>query len=84
MARPTTRISGWFHLLAKTAEVGRRGRLAGSLPPPPVPGKTEAAKMDHAARTLFTVSKEEMQRREVEWQRTHSNGKPPKTTADQK
>jgi hypothetical protein len=32
--------------------------------------------MDTAVRTIFTISKEEMQRREAEWQR--ANGKKPK------
>lgn len=40
-------------------------------PAPPVPGKTEAERLDSATRKMFTVSKEEMQRREAEWQRTH-------------
>jgi hypothetical protein len=39
-------------------------------PAPAVPGKTESERMDSAARTIFTVSKEEMQRREAEWQKT--------------
>ena len=39
-------------------------------PAPAVPGKTEAERMDHAVRKVFTVSKEEMQRREAEWQKT--------------
>ena len=40
------------------------------LPAPPVPGNTEAERFDNAVRKTFTVSKEEMQRRETEWQRT--------------
>ncbi len=43
------------------------------LPAPPIPGKTESERMDNAIRKTFTVSKEEMQRREAEWQKT--NGK---------
>ena len=39
-------------------------------PPPVVPGKTEAKRFDGAVRKMFTVSKEEMERREAEWQRT--------------
>jgi hypothetical protein len=39
-------------------------------PAPAVPGKTEAERMDNAVRQIFTVSKEEMQRREAEWQKT--------------
>ena len=46
------------------------------LPAPPVPGNTEAKRLDSAVRKMFTVSKEEMQRRETEWQRT--NGEKPK------
>lgn len=45
-------------------------------PAPTVPGNNEAERFDTAVRTIFTVSKEEMQRREAEWQRT--NGKKPK------
>jgi len=40
-----------------------------SLPTPTVPGKTEAERFDNAVRKTFTVSKEEMQRREPEWQK---------------
>jgi hypothetical protein len=47
-------------------------------PAPPVPGKTESERMDHAARTIFTVSKEEMARREAEWQKTHGKQSKPK------
>jgi hypothetical protein len=43
------------------------------LPAPPVPGNTEAERFDNAVRKTFTVSKEEMQRREAEWQKTHGN-----------
>jgi hypothetical protein len=39
-------------------------------PAPTVLGKTEAERMDSAVRKIFTVSKEEMQRREAEWQKT--------------
>ena len=45
------------------------------LPAPPVPGKTEGKRLDNAVRKMFTASKEEMQRREAEWQRTQ--GKKP-------
>jgi hypothetical protein len=41
------------------------------LPTPPVPGNTEADRFDSAIRKVFTVSKQEMQRRENEWQSTH-------------
>jgi hypothetical protein len=40
------------------------------LPAPPVPGNTEAERFDSAVRKTFAVSKEEMQRREAEWQKT--------------
>jgi len=46
------------------------------LPAPPVPGKTEAQRFENAARKMLTVSKEEMQRREAEWQKTRGKGKP--------
>jgi hypothetical protein len=42
------------------------------LPAPSVPGKTEAERFDNAVRKALTVSKEEMQPREAEWQRTHT------------
>jgi hypothetical protein len=45
------------------------------LPAPPVPGKTEAQRFDNAVRKAFTVSKEEMQRRETEWQKTQAKDK---------
>jgi hypothetical protein len=47
-------------------------------PAPAVPGKTEAKRFDNAVRKMFTVSKEEMQRREAEWQRTQTKAKPSK------
>jgi hypothetical protein len=47
-----------------------------TLPAPVVPGNTEAERFDNAVRKVFTVSKEEMQRREAEWQKT--NGKQPR------
>jgi hypothetical protein len=45
-------------------------------PAPTVPGKTESERMDNAVRTMFEVPKDEMQRREAEWQKT--DGKRPK------
>jgi hypothetical protein len=45
-------------------------------PPPEVPGNTEAERFENAVLKTFTVSKEEMQRREAEWQKTQ--GKVPK------
>jgi len=46
------------------------------LPAPPVPGKTEAQRFDNAVRKTFTVSKEEMQRREAQWQKSQGSKKP--------
>jgi hypothetical protein len=43
------------------------------LPAPPVPGNTDAERFVNAVRKTFTVSKEEMQRREAEWQKTNGN-----------
>jgi hypothetical protein len=40
------------------------------LPAPPVPGKTDAERFSNTVSKAFTVSKEEMKRREAEWQRT--------------
>jgi hypothetical protein len=38
-------------------------------PAPPVSGDTDAQRLDNAVRKMFTVSKEEMQKREAEWQK---------------
>jgi hypothetical protein len=38
------------------------------LPAPNVPGNTEAEKFDNAVRKIFSVSKEELIKREAEWQ----------------
>ncbi len=49
-----------------------------TLPAPPVPGSTEAERFSNAVSKAFTVSKEEMQRREADWrksQRKVSHGK---------
>ena len=40
------------------------------LPAPAVSGNSDPERFDNAVRKTFTVSKEEMQRREAEWQRT--------------
>jgi hypothetical protein len=45
------------------------------LQPPPIPGKTEAKRFDNALRTVFSVPKAEIDRREAEWQR-EQNHKP--------
>ena len=58
--------------LARFGAVGE-GVLWGEMkpsPPPVVPGKSDAERFDNAVSKAFTVSKEEMQRREAEWQRT--------------
>jgi len=47
-----------------------------TLPHPEVPGNTEAERFDNAVRKTFTVSKEEMQRREAEWQKMQESKKP--------
>jgi hypothetical protein len=44
------------------------------LPPPPA-GNTDAERMDNAVRKMFTVSKEEILKREAEWQRAHGKRK---------
>jgi hypothetical protein len=47
-----------------------------TLPPPEVPGDTEAERFDNAVRKTFTVSKEEVQRREAEWQKAQVANRP--------
>lgn len=39
------------------------------LPAPNVPGNTEAEKFNNAVRKIFSVSKDELLKREVEWKR---------------
>jgi hypothetical protein len=41
-------------------------------PAPEVSGSTEAERFDNAVRKTFTVSKEELERREVEWKKTQA------------
>jgi hypothetical protein len=53
----------WYHLGMKT------------LPAPSVPGNTEAERFDNAVRKTFTVTKDEMQRREAEWQKSQATNK---------
>ena len=53
--------------------------LAAMIPAPPVPGNTEAERFGNAVRETIIVSKEEMERREAEWQRTQYGKKTPKT-----
>jgi hypothetical protein len=48
---------------------------------PPVPGNTDAERMDNAVRKMFSVSKEEVLRREGNLKRSHAKrkqAKPPK------
>jgi hypothetical protein len=44
------------------------------LPPPNVPGNTEAERMDNAVRKMFSVSKEDLVKKEAEWKRQRSAG----------
>jgi hypothetical protein len=53
-------------------------------PAPSVAGKTESERFDNALRTVFSVPKSEIERREAEWQqergkqdKVSSNGKRP-------
>ena len=48
------------------------------LPSPYVPGKTEAERFDNAVRKIFSVSKEELLKREAEWQRARGGKTAPK------
>jgi hypothetical protein len=49
---------------------------AACVPAPSVPGKTDAERFDKAVRKTFTVSKEEMRRREAEWKTMQDGEKP--------
>jgi hypothetical protein len=51
------------------------------LPPPYVPGDTDAERMDNAVRKMFSISKAEVLKREAEWQREHPRKKRAKKTA---
>jgi len=48
-------------------------------PPPYVPGNTDSERFDNAVRMMFTVSKEEVVRREAEWERARKRKKRAKT-----
>ncbi len=50
------------------------------LPAPHVPGDTEAERMSNAVRRMFSVSKEELQRREAKWKRGQVRKKRAKRT----
>lgn len=51
------------------------------LPAPDVPGNTEGEKFDNAVRKMFTVSKEELLKRETKWKRERARKKRTKNTA---
>jgi hypothetical protein len=51
------------------------GCLMKPLPAPHVPGNTEAERMDRAVRKMFSVSKEELQKREENWKRSQAKKK---------
>jgi len=44
-------------------------------PAPYIPGDTEAERFDNAVRKLFTVSKEELLKREAKWKRAQARKK---------
>ena len=45
------------------------------LPAPNVPGNTEAERFDNAVRKIFSVSKEEVLKREAKWKRARARKK---------
>ena len=45
------------------------------LPPPNVPGETEAARMDNAVKMLFSASKAEFQKQETKHKRERKHAK---------
>ena len=45
------------------------------LPAPDIPGNTEAEKFDNAVRKMFSVSKEELLKREAKWKRAKARKK---------
>jgi hypothetical protein len=52
-----------------------------SAPAPSVPGNTEAERFDSAVRRIFSVSKEELQKREEKWKRERAKKTCTKKTA---
>jgi hypothetical protein len=44
-------------------------------PAPDIPGDNEAERMDNAVRKMFTVTKEDLTRRESEWKRARARKK---------
>lgn len=51
------------------------------LPPPHVPGNTEAERMDNAVRKMFSVSKEDLLKAEAKSKRPHQHMKRAKKSA---
>ena len=51
------------------------------LPPPPVPGNTEAERMDNAVRTMFSVSKDAFLKEEAKLTRARAKKKRAKKPA---
>ena len=45
------------------------------LPPPRVPGDTEAERFDNAVRKMFTVSKEDVLKAEAKWKKQRARKK---------
>lgn len=45
------------------------------LPPPDVPGGTDAERMDNAVRKMFSVSKDELLKREAAWKQAQARKK---------
>jgi hypothetical protein len=45
------------------------------LPAPNIPGNTEAERFDNAVRKMFSVSKEELLKREAKWRRARARKK---------
>jgi len=51
------------------------------LPAPDVPGTTEAERMSNAVNRMFSVSKEELAKREAKWKRAQMRKKQAKKSA---
>jgi hypothetical protein len=45
------------------------------LPAPNIPGKTDFERFDNAVRKMFSVSKEELLKREAKWKRAQARKK---------
>jgi hypothetical protein len=50
------------------------------LPAPEIPGNTEAERMNNAVRMMFSVSKEDLLKREAKWKRSQARKKKAKKT----